>query len=76
METSKSTDNTANSQLIEIENPYEEGQQKQSATTAKQGEGVTFTEEGWQEVFDLNEIETVEQMNDLIYKVSSFLVHD
>ena len=32
--------------------------------------------EGWQEVFDLNEIESVEEMNDLIYKVSSFLVQD
>lgn len=36
----------------------------------------TAIDEGWQEVFDLNEVETVEQMNDLIFKVSNFLVHD
>lgn len=33
-------------------------------------------DDAWQEVFDLAEIETVEEMNDLIYKVSSFLVQD
>lgn len=30
----------------------------------------------WQEVFDLAEIDTVDEMNDLIYKVSSHLVSD
>ena len=40
---------------------------------AKKVEGV---DEQWQEVFDLAEIDSVEEMNDLIYRVSSFLVQD
>ena len=44
--------------------------------TSENTNAEAAVDEGWQEVFDLNEIETVEQMNDLIYKVSSFLVHD
>ena len=35
-----------------------------------------MNDETWQEVFDIAEIESVDEMNDLIFKVSSFLISD
>ncbi len=35
-----------------------------------------LNDETWQEVFDIAEIESVDEMNDLIFKVSSFLISD
>lgn len=72
-DTSQSTES---SQLI-ADTPAEEGQKTDLANPYNNpAESSGNQEEGWQEVFDLNEVETVEQMNDLIYNVSSFLVHD
>ena len=72
-DTSQSTES---SQLI-ADTPAEEGQKPDIANPYNStAESSGNQEEGWQEVFDLNEVETVEQMNDLIYNVSSFLVHD
>ena len=55
-----------------------QGTQAEEVTVAESAaaEDDDTVDTSWQEVIDIAEIETVEEMHDLIFKVSSFLVQD
>ena len=65
-------DSTTESNNTEL--AQEKSEAPAGSSLVKESEGNDG--EVWQEVFDIAEIEAVDEMNDLIFKVSSFLVQD